>query len=161
MNPASRLELNNGKYVDDQMANGIPDGGTTGQVLAKASNDDYDVEWVTGGGGSTPNLQQVTDVGAITTNTITVGSLSGYFSQILNSAIGTENATTGTYVYLDSAGFLGLYNGVAESYLKGTNVTNAGVVLEFPNKPTGSYTIATTSDISASDSLSPLLLMGS
>jgi hypothetical protein len=51
MNPSSRLELNNGKYIDDQMGNGIPDGGTTGQVLAKASNDDYDVEWVTGGGG--------------------------------------------------------------------------------------------------------------
>lgn len=25
----------------------VPPGGTTGQVLAKASNDDYDVEWVT------------------------------------------------------------------------------------------------------------------
>lgn len=25
----------------------IPAGGTTGQVLAKASNDDYDIEWVT------------------------------------------------------------------------------------------------------------------
>lgn len=25
----------------------LPAGGTTGQVLAKASNDDYDVEWVT------------------------------------------------------------------------------------------------------------------
>jgi hypothetical protein len=160
MNPSSRIELNNGKYIDDQMGNGIPDGGTTGQVLSKASNDDYDVEWVTGGGGSTPDLQQVTDVGAITTNTITVGSLSGYFSQILNSAIGTENATTGTYIYLDSAGFLGLYNSVAESYLKNTNVTNNNVVLEFPNKPTGSYTIATTSDISGADNISPLLLMG-
>jgi len=33
---------------------GIPAGGTTGQVLAKASNTDYDVEWVaaSGGGGS-------------------------------------------------------------------------------------------------------------
>jgi hypothetical protein len=36
------------------MANGLPDGGTTGQVLAKASNDDYDTQWVTGGGGSSP-----------------------------------------------------------------------------------------------------------
>lgn len=30
---------------------GVPPGGTTGQVLAKDSNDDYDTEWVTGGGG--------------------------------------------------------------------------------------------------------------
>ena len=30
---------------------GVPAGGTTGQVLAKASNADNDTEWVTGGGG--------------------------------------------------------------------------------------------------------------
>lgn len=30
---------------------GVPVGGTTGQVLAKASGTDYDTEWVTGGGG--------------------------------------------------------------------------------------------------------------
>ncbi len=30
---------------------GVPAGGTTGQVLAKNSNTDYDTEWVTGGGG--------------------------------------------------------------------------------------------------------------
>lgn len=50
--PASRKEVYNGKYIDDQMANGIPEGGSTGQVLAKASDADYDTEWVTGGGGS-------------------------------------------------------------------------------------------------------------
>ena len=49
--PESQLELSNGKYIDDQMANGIPAGGTTGEVLTKASNDDYDVEWAPGGGG--------------------------------------------------------------------------------------------------------------
>ena len=30
---------------------GVPTGGTTGQVLAKNSNADYDTEWVNGGGG--------------------------------------------------------------------------------------------------------------
>jgi|WetSurMetagenome_2_1015567.scaffolds.fasta_scaffold66724_3 hypothetical protein len=33
--------------VQDLATITIPSGGTTGQVLAKASNDDYDVEWVT------------------------------------------------------------------------------------------------------------------
>ena len=37
--PISRIELNNGKYIDDQMGNGVPEGGTTGQILAKASNE--------------------------------------------------------------------------------------------------------------------------
>ena len=32
---------------------GVPAGGTTGQVLAKASNTDNDTEWVDGGGGAT------------------------------------------------------------------------------------------------------------
>lgn len=33
---------------------GVPVGGTTGQVLAKASATNYDTEWVTAGGGSDP-----------------------------------------------------------------------------------------------------------
>ena len=37
---------------------GVPSGGTTGQVLAKNSDGDYDTEWVdqTGGGGSAVDL---------------------------------------------------------------------------------------------------------
>jgi hypothetical protein len=31
---------------------GVPDGGTTGQVLAKINDTDYNTGWVTGGGGS-------------------------------------------------------------------------------------------------------------
>lgn len=34
-----------------QPGKGVPTGGTTNQVLAKNSNDDYDTKWVTGGGG--------------------------------------------------------------------------------------------------------------
>jgi hypothetical protein len=49
--PESTKELANGKYIDDQMGNGVPEGGTTGQVLTKASNTDYDTEWTTPGGG--------------------------------------------------------------------------------------------------------------
>lgn len=43
-----------GKVGGDSGAHGIPQGGTSGQVLAKASATDYDVEWVnqSGGGGS-------------------------------------------------------------------------------------------------------------
>jgi hypothetical protein len=42
---ASKKELTNGKYVDDQMGNGIPEGGRVGQVLKKISDADYDVNW--------------------------------------------------------------------------------------------------------------------
>ncbi len=103
--------------------------------------------FVTANDISTPTLQEVTDAGSTTTNTITVGDLATDFSQLLPTAIGTENAVSGTYAYLDSSGALGLNNGVVESNLKNTDVTNAGVILEFPDKPTGSYTIATIDDI--------------
>ncbi len=33
---------------------GVPPGGTTAQVLAKVSDDDYDTDWATGGGGGAP-----------------------------------------------------------------------------------------------------------
>ena len=38
----------------EELEDAIPEGGTTGQVLAKKSNDDFDTEWVdqTGGGGT-------------------------------------------------------------------------------------------------------------
>ena len=94
-----------------------------------------------------PNLQQVTDISSITTNSIIVGDINAEFSQLGASAIGVQNAVTGTYSYLDSSGNLGLHNGKEESDLKNTNVTNAGVILEFPDKAPGSYTIATTIDI--------------
>jgi len=105
--------------------------------------------------GSIPNLQQVTDIDSITTNTITVGDVAADFSELGASAIGVQNAVTGTYSYFDSSGNLGLHNGDEESNLKNTNVTNAGVILEFPDKATGSYTIATTSDIPDASLLVP------
>lgn len=40
---------------------GVPTGGTTGEVLAKASDDDFDTEWVAGGGGG--DLQSVLNAG--------------------------------------------------------------------------------------------------
>lgn len=44
---------------------GVATGGTTAQVLAKASNTDYDTHWVTGGGGGSGT---VTTVSVITAN---------------------------------------------------------------------------------------------
>ena len=98
----------------------------------------------------TPNLQAVTDEGAITTNTISVGDLSGLYSEISGSSIGTASVPNGTYAYISQEGTIGMNNGDVESALKNTNVTAGNnVVLEFPDKTSGSYTIATTDDIQA------------
>jgi hypothetical protein len=54
----------------DDLGVGVPEGGTTGQVLAKVSDDDYDTDWVdqSGGGGSTPDpdIQEFTTPGTST-----------------------------------------------------------------------------------------------
>jgi hypothetical protein len=96
---------------------------------------------------SVPTLQEVTDEGSITTNMITVGDTAGIYSEVADSYVGTANETNDTYAYIASDGSLGLGNGTHESNLKNTAVTTAGIILEFPNKAAGSYTIATTDDI--------------
>jgi hypothetical protein len=60
---------------------GVPTGGITGYVLAKASTADYDTEWVaqTGGGG---NFSSPPPIGDVTPNT-------GYFTTISASGIAT------------------------------------------------------------------------
>lgn len=96
------------------------------------------------------DLQQVTDQGAITTNAIYVGDLSTAYSEISNGAVGTSNVNNGTYSYIGQDGILGLHNGDVESQLKNTDVSSGNsVILEFPDKTSGSYTIATLDDISS------------
>jgi hypothetical protein len=58
---------------------GVPIGGTTGQVLAKASGTNYDTEWVTGGGGggSTTWVGLTDTPGSITASGIVVGAAGG------------------------------------------------------------------------------------
>lgn len=96
------------------------------------------------------NLQEVTDQGSITTNAISVGDLAGLYSEISGSTVGSASVPNNTYAYLSQDGSFGMNNGDVESVLKNTNVTAGNnVVLEFPDKTSGSYTIATTSDIPA------------
>lgn len=58
---------------------GVPIGGTTGQVLAKASGTNYDTQWVTGGagGGSTTWVGLTDTAGTITASGIVVGNVGG------------------------------------------------------------------------------------
>jgi hypothetical protein len=101
-----------------------------------------------GGGGGSQNLQQVTDIGATTTNAIDITAGANESTTVSGIDIITENTLASTYVKLENTGVLALKTGAEESTLKNTAVTNVGVVLEFPNKTTGSYTIATTADVS-------------
>jgi hypothetical protein len=98
--------------------------------------------------GGALDLQAVTDNGNTTTNDLIVSvdnpidntTISDYF-------VTTQSGSLDTYTTIDATNGLKLKLGDDESLLKNTNVTNPNVILEFPNKASGSYTIATTSDI--------------
>ena len=99
--------------------------------------------------GGNQDLQSVTDNGNTTSNAILVSNALGNYSSISDTVISTIDENTSTLTSINSNGTLTLGNGIAESQLKNTNVTNGSVILEFPNKTPGSYTIATTSDLTS------------
>ena len=99
-----------------------------------------------GGGGGSQDLQQVTDIGSTTTNSITITSGVNEATTVSGIDIKTENTLADTHATLSDTGTLALKTGAEESSLQNTAVTNPGVILEFPDKATGSYTIATTDD---------------
>jgi hypothetical protein len=110
--------------------------------------------WVSYLGGGSQDLQQVTNLGSTTTETILVldnPSSTNYLSIISNSEVAVVNNIT-----LEQSGLLADKIQIVkfESSIgrggdfKISNVTSPNfVTLEFPNKTTGSYTIATTADI--------------
>jgi hypothetical protein len=119
-------------------------------VLTGTGYDTYSItgqEIINSASGGSQDLQQVTDIGATTTNAITVTTGSSEITTITGIDIKVENTLADTHATLSDTGTLALKTGAEESALQNTAVTNPGVILEFPDKATGSYTIATTSDI--------------
>ena len=101
------------------------------------------------GGGGSQDLQQVTDIGSTTTNSITITSGVNEVTTVSGIDIKTENTLANTHVTLRDTGEIALRTGGEESSLQNTNVSNPGVILEFPDKGTGSYTIATEDDLTS------------
>ena len=115
--------------------------------------------WVSYLGGGSQNLQQVTDIGNTTTNQIlVVDNLSShnYLSVIDPYAVEVANNITNEQSGLSPDKIQLIKSGTASGKLKISNITSPNnVTLEFPNKPTGSYTIATTADIPSVSGLVP------
>ena len=73
--------------------NCVPDGGTTGQVLAKKSNDDGDFEWVSGGG--VPPVSSVNNkTGAVVLTASDVGALPDTYTAPVTSVNSQTGAVT-------------------------------------------------------------------
>ena len=99
----------------------------------------------------TPTLQSVTDEGNTTTNEIIVNG-SDFFSVINAINVGSQRISTGAYAALDIDGNLSLNNSNgALTTLRNSDVEpgNSGSEYQFPNKASGTYTLATIDDIPA------------
>ncbi len=80
-----------GSYADlSNKPTTIPSGGTSGQVLAKASNTDYDIEWVNGAPVTSVNSK----TGAVTLSASDVGALASS-TTFVSSVNGSSGAVTG------------------------------------------------------------------
>ena len=105
-----------------------------------------------------PTLQQVTNQGNTTDQSISITDGSyltvlGLNTQtvINDSNITVEDVSTGKYTSLNTDSILLRTNlNSYDSYIKNDNVIDTNVVLQFPDKPAGSYTIATTGAITGS-----------
>jgi len=85
---------NGGRGVAGPEGPGVPAGGTTGQLAAKASNTDYDVEWVDPGAGS----GDVVGPASVTDSRIalfdgTTGKLLKQASQVISDLLARANHT--------------------------------------------------------------------
>jgi hypothetical protein len=115
---------------------GIPAGGTTGQVLAKASDNNYDFTWVPGGGSPVTsvfgrNLVVVAVSGDYNTDLITEGSTNLFFTNTRAQA-----ALTATTPLVFTSGNLSINQSSAmmNGYISATNFTT------FNNKGAGNIT---------------------
>lgn len=80
---------------------GIPVGGTTGQVLAKATGDNYDTEWVdpAAGGGAVDSVNGQTGVVILDTDDVAEGATNLYYTEArvaANAAVAAATAHVAT-----------------------------------------------------------------
>ena len=91
--------------------NGVIPGGTTDQVLAKASNADYDLKWSTGGGGSGDVVGPASSTASgIAVYSNTTGKLlrnSTVTLDLLNNIANVNNLTSGPHTINTSVGNTG------------------------------------------------------
>ncbi len=97
----------------------LPAGGTTNQVLRKASGNDFDVEWGTvsgGGGGSTAwgditgtlssqtDLQAALDAKAASSHTHTASQITDLSNNLRVFIQTTQPSVSGPYLWIDTTG---------------------------------------------------------
>ena len=92
------------------------------------------------------DLQYVTNNGNSTTNSLNV-QLGDEYTNVYTSNVYTANDANNSYAFIDNNGTIAVNSGDFEGTIQANNLTANNVNLEFPQKTAGSYTIATTDDL--------------
>ena len=104
---------------------------------------------------TTPTLQEVTDEGNTTNNSIIVNgnntldiNYQNKLASVAAQSILVANNNTGAFSLMSSDGFIALGNPTNfQTQIAANNLANNAVEFELPNKTIGTYTLATTADI--------------
>ncbi len=84
---------------------GVPTGGTTGQVLKKKTNENFDTEWGVGGGGSGSTLEQIDTLGeTLSAYRIVYSSLDGSIYAASNNDLMTAQSVHGITTQAGNSG---------------------------------------------------------
>lgn len=96
-----------------QSAHEVPSGGTSGQVLAKNSNTDYDLKWVNQSGGGSSDYDDLTDKPSINSVTLSGNKTTSdlKLDQIFWATYGTTSANDIETAYQAGKTILCKYNG--------------------------------------------------
>jgi hypothetical protein len=96
---------------------------------------------------SAPTLDSVAANGNITSYSIISNDSSSLSSSLSPGLVSSVSLDPDKYIKLDALNGLEIKTGSFESVLRNNNVGNSNLVLEFPNKTAGSYTLSTTDDL--------------
>jgi len=119
--------------------------GTTGQILTKTATG---IRWQNASIPSVPSLADVLFIGNTAATPIIIETTQ-YESNIEDDRIFVRNKSNNVGVSLDRFGTITFTNSINSAQITSTNIVNPNVVFQLPNKPTGTYTLATLSDLSS------------
>ena len=143
---------------------GVPSGGTTGQVLKKKSNTDYDTEWVNESGGGSGGTSDYTDLnnkpkinnvelsGNKSLSDLGITNFSGDYNDLSNK----PTIPTKTSDLTNDSGFL--TNSIVELHGTGDNPVNLNTLEAGYYKIYGIYTIGTRTYGQDADKSTPFIV---